>query len=576
VAVRGSDPCPKNKTKRPDPFDRARRPIRVLHADGRPGPVFPPSTEGIGYLACSPTGEWIAVVYWETGVPALLRSDGSPGPKLQGDAGKVALVAWSPQGDRFATAGDEGTLRIWHTDGRPGAVLKGDPSIVRALCWSPDGKQLATADHKGLLCVWTTTGLPEAPQMQQVKHLNGNRALAWSPDGKWLADAGWTPRATLQLVRRDGTGPEVLEPGVNRFRCVRWNPQHEQLAVGFGERVCIWDASGRLVRQWPHPGPVISLAWSPDGSRLASGTQWSCVLRLHPVDGSAETVLRGDGDTWAVAWSPDGQRLASGESTKTIRLWQSDGEAGSVLEGHTSCVDGVAWSYDGAWLASVAVMDQQARLWKPDGAPGPVIETKPGTAGSAVAWSPREDRFVAGGYAGGILYDVRARSLEILRHCNFSVMGLAWRPDGTSFVACGDNDGSLVLSTSEGMQAGLLTGHAGNVQSIDWSPDGRRIASASFHSLLIHDAVNREPQWVATAFPGYDPVAYVTFSPTGEILHGDPGLIEKELIYLVETPSGAAELLKPSEFRRRVAAAQRKAAADSPPVSSKPSRSDQN
>ena len=46
----------------------------------------------------------------------------------------------------------------------------------------------------------------------------------------------------------------------------------------------------------------------------------------------------------------------------------------------------------------------------------------------------------------------------------------------------------------------------------------------------------------------------ITFSPAGEILHGDPEVVEKELVYLVETPSGTLELLKPSEFQKRVAA----------------------
>ena len=66
---------------------------------------------------------------------------------------------------------------------------------------------------------------------------------------------------------------------------------------------------------------------------------------------------------------------------------------------------------------------------------------------------------------------------------------------------------------------------------------------------MLTDTETGQTLWLAVLL---DDENSITFSPAGEILHGDPDVIEKELIYLVETPSGTLELLEPSEFQERV------------------------
>ena len=101
----------------------------------------------------------------------------------------------------------------------------------------------------------------------------------------------------------------------------------------------------------------------------------------------------------------------------------------------------------------------------------------------------------------------------------------------------------------------VLLRHQDWVESVAWSPDGRWLASGTRgNRIVVCDGTTGQIQWTALVFLMKDN-GTVTFSPSGEILYGDPDVIEKELVYLIEKPSGALELLKPSEFQKRVAAA---------------------
>jgi WD40 repeat protein len=103
-----------------------------------------------------------------------------------------------------------------------------------------------------------------------------------------------------------------------------------------------------------HTDGVSSVAFSPDGSLLASGSRDRTIKLWRVADGSLVRTITGHtGEVNSVAFSPDGSLLASGSEDRTVKLWRvADGALLRTLEGHTGSVRSVAFSPDGSLLAS--------------------------------------------------------------------------------------------------------------------------------------------------------------------------------------------------------------------------------
>ena len=126
-----------------------------------------------------------------------------------------------------------------------------------------------------------------------------------------------------------------------------------------------------------HSSSVSSVAFSPDGQRVVSGSYDKTVRLWDSVTGAALQTLEGHSD-WvnSVAFSPDGQRVVSGSDDETVRLWDSvTGAALQTLEGHSSNVNSVAFSPDGQRVVSGSD-DETVRLW--DSVTGAALQTLEG------------------------------------------------------------------------------------------------------------------------------------------------------------------------------------------------------
>ncbi|BCW97388.1 MAG: hypothetical protein KatS3mg024_0215 [Armatimonadota bacterium] len=286
-----------------------------------------------------------------------------------------------------------------------------------------------------------------------------------------------------------------------------------QPAHAVGPERILWMAGG-------HTGSVSSVAFSPDGQTLASGSSDSTIKLWRVSDGKLLQTLTGHANgVWSVAFSPDGQTLASGGFDNTIRLWRvSDGVLRKTLSDHTATVRSVAFSPDGQTIAS-ASEDGSIKLWRVS--TGAVLRTLIGHFGgvTSVAFSP-DGQTLASGSLDNTIKLWHASTGSVIRtltgHTGY-VESVAFSPDGQT-LASGSLDGTAKLwRVSDGVLLQTLSGHTEYVWSVAFSLDGQRLATASNDKTIklwrVSDGV-----LLRTVGGHQDGVWSVAFSPGGQLL----------------------------------------------------------
>jgi len=266
---------------------------------------------------------------------------------------------------------------------------------------------------------------------------------------------------------------------------VAFSPDGRLLASGSVDRtIKMWDVATRQLKQTltGHDNYVESVAFSPDGHLLASGSTDNTIKVWEVATGNPILTLKGNGNSvLSVAFSPDGRLLATGTWAKTVELWDVAGGAlKQTLTGHQAPVSAVTFSPDGRFLAS-ASDDKTIRVW--DVATGEVLKVLSGHEYkvTCVAFSP-DGRLLASGSADNTIrfWDVASwAEKQTLRGHEGWVRSVAFSPDGRLLVS-GSHDMSVrVWDVAGGKEKQVLNGHEYDVESVAVSVTSRMIASGS-------------------------------------------------------------------------------------------------
>ncbi|KAJ5805509.1 G-protein beta WD- 40 repeats containing protein [Penicillium pulvis] len=277
----------------------------------------------------------------------------------------------------------------------------------------------------------------------------------------------------------------TLEGHSNSVWTLAFSPDGKQIASGSGDdTIKLWDtASGDLQKTLEgHKYWVNTVAFSSDSKQIVSGSDEKTIRLWDAATGNLQMTLEGHLESVnTVAFSPDGKQIASGSSDDTIKLWDTvTGNLQMTLEGHLESVNTVAFSPDGKQIVSGSD-DKTIKLW--DTAIGDLQKTIEGHSNrvNIVAFSLDGKQIASGSDDNTIkLWDTATDNLQKTLEGHLeSVNTMAFSPDGKQ-IASGSNDNTIKLwDTATGDLQKTIEGHSDWVRTVAFSLDGKQIASGS-------------------------------------------------------------------------------------------------
>ena len=445
--------------------------------------AFKGHASGIISAAFSPNGRLVVTSSFDETARVWNAESGQEIHALKAYSGVVWSAAFSRDGLRIVTGSADGVARMWDVaTGDEVASFRGHPGAVVSVDFSPDGAMVVTGDTDKAVRFW------DAETGREIGELRGHEgplfSVAISPDGKHIAisdkfnvvrifDAALGPPALGRLGQESASLIPFVSRGQSDFvdllsdkiaglldrstekvvatltghdgpiTSIAFSRDGTRIVTGSADKTArIWDADlGReLVAVRGHQGPVWSAQLSSDGSRVVTGSTDGTARIWDASSGGEITKIEGQpGTVWSAAFSPDGTRIVTASDDSTARVWDAaTGAPVLALHGHQSIIRSVSFSPDGAQILT-ASSDKTARIW--DAASGRPLATLVG-------------------HEGRIFY-------------------AAFNSDGTRIVTASEDKTSRVWDAATGMPIAILKGHAGTIWSAAFSPDATRVVTAS-------------------------------------------------------------------------------------------------
>jgi WD40 repeat protein/transcriptional regulator with XRE-family HTH domain len=388
----------------------------------------------------------------------------------------------------------------------------------------------------GLLALAVTAGALAFQQRQraldhsrtaqsQALAVRSGALAAGQPEASMLlaADAyrtDRTPQARGALLSTQATSFDGrLRGHSGPVNSVAFSPDGTTLATASSDAtVRLWNTASRQVTATltGHTGAVTSVAYSADGTRLATAGADGTVRLWDAATHRMTATLPGhQGAVRSVAFSPDGHTLVSGGSDRTVRLWNvPDGTARAVLTGHTDWVMAVAFAPDGHTVASASA-DRTVRIWDVTNSQPPMVLAGHSDQVLGVAFSPDGHTLASGGADRTVrLWNLPDGTLRsVLTGHSDDVNAVAFTRAGDTVISAG-GDGTVKLWDAVNHRVvATLSGHTDYVLAVAAGPDDR-LATAGFDQSVVLWDPGRS---ALTARP-FTEAWQSAFSPDGSLL----------------------------------------------------------
>lgn len=316
-----------------------------------------------------------------------------------------------------------------------------------------------------------------------------------SPATPWSSLTTASPtRATTIASPAVGTTLYVYRGHALGVFSVAWSPDGERIASGsFDKTVQVWDAltGNHVVIYRGHTDQVNEISWSPNGRYIASSGDGT--VQIWDAMTGKQMFIKGNQTSkqYGTAWSLDGQAIMTGDGN-TVYIW--DVLTGKLIYsfGNVSQpVESTRWSPDGRYIAAFGSDTTRhvptVQIWKADKGEMVYAYDIPNGQRSAQAWSPDSKRVVIASSTGLVQARDIPYGTNIITFTSVSVptgvtntlqwLNVGWSPDGSS-IAAGSYEGPIQMwNASTGKTRYVYREQKGDVQAIAWSPNSRYIAS---------------------------------------------------------------------------------------------------